>query len=105
VPINALVPVKGTPLEGQPPVDPLEMVRMIAVARLMLPASMVRLSAGRAQMTEEAQLLCLLAGANSVFFGDRLLTTGNPGYEQDMQLFARAGIEPLAPNVDKPVAE
>ena len=105
VPVNALVPVKGTPLGEQQRVDPLEMVRMIAVARLMLPASMVRLSAGRAQMTEEAQLLCLMAGANSVFFGDRLLTTGNPEYEQDMALFQRAGVAPLEPNVDKPVAQ
>lgn len=105
VPINALVAVQGTPLEVQAPVDPLEMVRMIAVARLMLPASMVRLSAGRAQMTEEAQLLCMLAGANSVFFGEKLLTTGNPEYQQDMALFERAGVKPLEPNVDKPVAQ
>lgn len=105
VPINALVAVKGTPLEAQAPVDSLEMVRMIAVARLMMPASMVRLSAGRAQMTDEAQLLCLMAGANSVFFGDKLLTTGNPDYEQDMALFERAGVAPLEPNVDKPVAQ
>ncbi|MEW5737834.1 MAG: biotin synthase BioB [Myxococcota bacterium] len=105
VPINALVPVKGTPLADQQRVDPLEMVRMIAVARLMLPASMVRLSAGRAQMTEEAQLLCMLAGANSVFFGERLLTTGNPEYQQDMALFERAGVKPLEPNVDKPVPQ
>lgn len=105
VPINALVAVKGTPLADQKPVDPLEMVRMIALARLMLPASMVRLSAGRAQMTEEAQLLCLMAGANSVFFGDKLLTTGNPDYEHDMALFDRAGVKPLEPNVDKPVAQ
>jgi biotin synthase len=104
VPINALVAVKGTPLESQPPVDPLDMVRTIAVARLLMPASMVRLSAGRAQMTQEAQLLCFMAGANSVFFGDRLLTTGNPDYAQDMALFRRAGVEPLAPNVDRPVA-
>jgi biotin synthase len=97
VPINALVAVEGTPLEKQAPVDPVEMVRMIALARIMMPATMVRLSAGRAQMTQEAQLLCMLAGANSIFFGDKLLTTGNPEYEQDMALLARAGIEPLAP--------
>ena len=78
VPVNALVPVEGTPLANNATVDPLEMVRTIAVARLLMPASMVRLSAGRQQMSEEAQLLCMLAGANSVFFGDKLLTTGNP---------------------------
>ena len=71
-------------------------------AGILMPASMVRLSAGRSQMNEEAQLLCMLAGANSVFFGDKLLTTGNPGYEQDMRLFERAGLEPLQPSVDKP---
>jgi biotin synthase len=104
VPVNALVPVKGTPLADNARVDALDMVRTIAVARLMMPASMVRLSAGRAQMSEEAQLLCMLAGANSVFFGDKLLTTGNPEYERDMALFERAGVTPLEPNVDKPQA-
>jgi biotin synthase len=102
VPINALVPVQGTPLAGQRPVDALDMVRTIAVARVLMPASMVRLSAGRKQMSEEAQLLCLMAGANSVFFGDKLLTTGNPDYAQDMALFERAGLAPLEPSVDKP---
>ncbi|MCC6335582.1 MAG: biotin synthase, partial [Myxococcales bacterium] len=105
VPINALVAVKGTPLAEEKPVDPLDMVRMIALARLMLPASLVRLSAGRAQMSQEAQLLCMLAGANSVFFGEKLLTTGNPGYAADLALFERAGVEPLEPNVDKPVTQ
>lgn len=105
VPVNALVPVAGTPLANNQPVDSLEMVRTIAVARILMPASMVRLSAGRSQMNEEAQLLCMLAGANSVFFGDKLLTTGNPEYEQDMSLFARAGLSPLEPSVDKPVAQ
>jgi biotin synthase len=104
VPVNALVPVEGTPLAAQPRIDPLEMVRTIAVARLLMPASMVRLSAGRAQMSEEAQLLCMMAGANSIFFGDKLLTTGNPDYEKDMALFERAGLRPLAPNVDAPKA-
>jgi biotin synthase len=99
VPVNALVPVVGTPLAEQPPVDSLDMVRTIAVARILMPASMVRLSAGRAQMSDEAQLLCMMAGANSVFFGDKLLTTGNPEYEQDMKLFERAGVRPLEPNV------
>ncbi len=102
VPVNALVPVKGTPLADNKRVDSLEMVRTIAVARILMPASMVRLSAGRSQMNEEAQLLCMMAGANSVFFGDKLLTTGNPEYAQDMSLFERAGLTPLEPNVDKP---
>ena len=102
VPVNALVPVEGTPLAKNAKVDSLEMVRTIALARIMMPASMVRLSAGRSQMNEEAQLLCMMAGANSVFFGDKLLTTGNPEYEQDMSLFERAGLKPLQPNVDKP---
>jgi biotin synthase len=105
VPVNALVPVQGTPLQNNKPVDSLEMVRTIAVARILMPASMVRLSAGRSQMNEEAQLLCMLAGANSVFFGDKLLTTGNPEYEQDMALFERAGLQPLEPKVDKPQAQ
>jgi biotin synthase len=91
------VRVPGTPLANQPPVSPIEMVRMIATARLVMPRAMVRLSAGRLQMSEEAQLLCMLAGANSIFFGDKLLTTGNPQYAQDMALLATAGIEPLAP--------
>jgi biotin synthase len=95
VPINMLVRVEGTPLAERPPVSALEMVRMIAVARLLMPRAMVRLSAGRLQMTDEAQLLCLLAGANSIFVGERLLTTGNPRYEQDLGLLAAAGIEPL----------
>jgi biotin synthase len=104
VPINALVAVQGTPLAHQPPVDPLEMVRMIALARILLPASMVRLSAGRSQMSQEAQVLCMLAGANSIFFGERLLTTSNPEYSEDMALFRRAGVQPLEPSVDTPVA-
>jgi biotin synthase len=73
------------------------MVRMIATARILMPRAMVRLSAGRQQMSEEAQLLCMMAGANSVFFGEKLLTTGNPEYEQDMALFEAAGIAPLEP--------
>jgi biotin synthase len=104
VPINALVAVQGTPLAHRPPVDPLEMVRMIALARILLPASMVRLSAGRSQMSQEAQVLCMLAGANSIFFGERLLTTSNPEYSEDMALFRRAGVQPLEPSVDTPVA-
>ena len=77
VPLNALVPVKGTPLENQPPVNPLEMVRMVATTRIVLPKTRVRLSAGRKNFSNETQLLCLLAGANSIFYGDSLLTTEN----------------------------
>ncbi|RMF24456.1 MAG: biotin synthase BioB, partial [Deltaproteobacteria bacterium] len=94
VPINALVPVQGTPLEDQEPVDPLDMVRMIATARIVMPASVVRLSAGRSAMSDTAQVLCFLAGANSIFYGDRLLTTGNPATDEDLALLARAGIRP-----------
>jgi len=97
VPINMLVRVAGTPLAERPPVSPLEMVRMIATARLLMPRAMVRLSAGRLQMSAEAQLLCMMAGANSIFFGEKLLTTANPELEQDLSLLAAAGIEPLAP--------
>jgi biotin synthase len=97
VPINMLVRVAGTPLAERPPVSTLEMVRMIAVARLLMPRAMVRLSAGRMQMNAEAQLLCMIAGANSIFFGEKLLTTGNPELAQDMALLAAAGIEPLTP--------
>ncbi len=102
VPVNALVPVEGTPLAQHARVETLDMVRTIAVARILMPASMVRLSAGRQQMNEEAQLLCMMAGANSVFFGEKLLTTGNPEFDQDMALFEKAGVKPLEPNVDKP---
>ncbi|MFZ5470898.1 MAG: biotin synthase BioB [Myxococcota bacterium] len=96
VPVNALVAVKGTPLENQPPVEPFELVRMIATARLLMPTARVRLSAGRQALSPEAQLLCMLAGANSIFFGERLLTTANPEYQEDMALFHKAGVEPLA---------
>ena len=92
VPINALVAVPGTPLEDEPPVDPLEFVRMVATARIVLPHSRVRLSAGRQQLNREAQLLCLLAGADSIFYGDVLLTTGNPDVEADRALLACAGV-------------
>lgn len=101
VPINGLVPVAGTPLGENKPVESIEMVRMIATARIIMPTSMVRLSAGRAQMNQEAQLLCMLAGANSIFFGDKLLTTGNPEYETDMALLEQAGIKPLEPRVNR----
>jgi biotin synthase len=97
VPINALVRVKGTPLESLPPIDPLELVRMIATARLMMPRSKVRLSAGRSELGREAQLLCLYAGANSIFYGDRLLTTPNPGESEDSELIRAAGLKAQAP--------
>ena len=97
VPINALVPVEGTPLEAQPPVDPFELVRMCATARIVMPEAVVRLSAGRTQLTREAQLLCFLAGANSIFYGDKLLTTGNPDTDDDRTLFRDAGLHPLQP--------
>ena len=98
VPINMLVRVAGTPLAQARPVSTIEMVRMIATARILMPRAMVRLSAGRQQMNDEAQLLCMMAGANSVFFGEKLLTTGNPEYAQDMALFEQAGIRPLRPD-------
>ncbi len=94
VPINQLVRVKGTPLEGSAAVDPLEFVRTVAVARILMPKSHVRLSAGREQMSDEMQALCFLAGANSIFYGEKLLTTGNPDVEEDRKLFARLGIRP-----------
>ncbi|GLI23376.1 biotin synthase [Xanthobacter flavus] len=91
VPVNALVAVEGTPLADRPPVDPLEIVRMVATARLVMPASRVRLSAGRAALSREAQILCFLAGANSVFYGDTLLTTPNAGLGADAALFDAIG--------------
>jgi biotin synthase len=92
VPINLLVRVPGTPLADSPDEDPLELVRTIATARILMPRSYVRLSAGRLSLSPESQLLCFLAGANSVFFGDRLLTTPNPGVDEDRALFDRLGI-------------
>jgi len=94
VPINQLVQVEGTPLAGLPPLDPLELVRAIATARLLMPKSHVRLSAGRTDMSDAVQALCFLAGANSIFHGEKLLTTPNPGRSRDEELFARLGIEP-----------
>jgi len=100
VPINALVAVKGTPLADRPPVAPVELVRMIATARLLMPQAMVRLSAGRLQLSEEAQLLCMMGGANSIFFGEKLLTTANPEFREDMALLEKAGVRPLQPRVE-----
>ena len=95
VPINRLVQVEGTPLKGTALLDPFEFVRTIAVARLLMPAAMVRLSAGRAEMNDELQALCFLAGANSIFYGEKLLTTGNPDVEADQALFQRLGLTPM----------
>jgi biotin synthase len=94
VPINQLVRVPGTPLAGCADVDPFDFVRTIAVARLLMPRAHVRLSAGREQMSDELQALCFLAGANSIFYGERLLTTGNPDVAADRNLFARLGLTP-----------
>lgn len=95
VPINLLVKVPGTPLAEVPALPPFEFVRTLAVARIMMPASMVRLSAGREGMSDELQALCFLAGANSIFYGEKLLTTGNPDTERDLALFAELGIRPM----------
>jgi biotin synthase len=92
VPINQLVQVPGTPLHGTEAVSPLDFVRTIAVARILMPKSHVRLSAGRESMSDETQALCFLAGANSIFYGERLLTTGNPDVQRDQQLFAKLGL-------------
>ena len=96
VPINMLVKVKGTPLAEEEDVDPFDFIRMLAVARIMMPESHVRLSAGREQMNEQMQALAFLAGANSIFYGEKLLTTGNPQADKDMRLFERLGIQPEA---------
>ncbi|MEM7616834.1 MAG: biotin synthase BioB [Pseudomonadota bacterium] len=93
VPINMLVKMEGTPLFDEPPVDIIDFVKTIAVARILMPKSYVRLSAGRQSMSDEAQSLCFLAGANSIFYGDKLLTTDNPEIEQDQKLFDKLGIE------------
>jgi len=95
VPINNLVQVPGTPLHGTAQLDPLEFVRTIACARITMPQAMVRLSAGRQEMGEAVQALCFFAGANSIFYGEKLLTTGNPDVEQDRALFAKLGLRPM----------
>jgi len=94
VPINLLVQVPGTPLHGLPKLDPLEFVRTVALTRIMMPRSVVRLSAGREQMSDEFHALCFLAGANSIFYGERLLTTGNAPADRDLGLFRRLGMRP-----------
>jgi biotin synthase len=96
VPVNALVRVAGTPLEHMPPVDPLDLVRMVACARILMPRARVRLSAGRTELSREAQLLAMYAGANSIFYGDRLLTTPNPEADEDRALLRDAGLQPMA---------
>ena len=97
VPINLLVQVEGTPLHLQTAVDPFDFVRTIAVARILMPASYVRLSAGREEMNEQMQALCFLAGANSIFYGEKLLTTANPGVDKDKALFEKLGLKPAQP--------
>ena len=100
VPINRLVQVEGTPLAGTALLDPFEFVRTIAVARILMPRSVVRLSAGRAEMSDELQALCFFAGANSIFYGEKLLTTGNPDVEHDQALFVRLGIHPREVDIE-----
>jgi biotin synthase len=97
VPINMLVKVAGTPLASEGTLDPIEFVRTVAVARITMPASVVRLSAGREDMSEETQALCFLAGANSIFYGPKLLTTPNPGRDRDRELMERLGLTPMEP--------
>lgn len=102
VPVNALVPVEGTPLANMPPVDPLDLVRMIAVARILMPRARVRLSAGRTSLSREAQMMCMFAGANSIFYGEKLLTTPNPDEEEDLSLIRDAGLTAMAPAASAP---
>jgi biotin synthase len=98
IPVNSLMPVPGTPLEGAKPTDSFDLVRMIALARIAAPSSKVRLSAGRSRMSDEMQALCFFAGANSIFYGDRLLTTDNPSAAKDRNLLERLGLTALEPN-------
>jgi biotin synthase len=95
VPINLLIPIDGTPLENAPPLDPIAFIRTIALARIMMPRSMVRLSAGRSSMSDELQALCFFAGANSIFMGEMLLTAENPGEDKDAALFSKLGLSPM----------
>lgn len=101
VPINMLIPVEGTPLAGTPKLDPIEFVRTIGVTRILMPKTMVRLSAGREDMSEETQALCFMAGANSIFYGEKLLTCKNPDENHDRQLFKKLGLVPLIPGALK----
>ena len=95
VPLNLLIPIDGTPLENAPPLDPIAFIRTIALARIMMPRSMVRLSAGRSSMSDELQALCFFAGANSIFMGEMLLTAENPGEDKDAALFSKLGLSPM----------
>jgi len=104
VPINLLVRIPGTPMSDQPALEPLEFVRTVAVARICLPTSFVRLSAGRTHMSDHLQALCFLAGANSIFYGERLLTTPNPSSGGDRALFDKLGLRPLAPGSETAAA-
>lgn len=104
VPINQLVQVEGTPLEDEKPVNPIEFVRSIAVARILMPVSVVRLSAGREAMSDEMQALCFMAGANSIFYGEKLLTTPNPDAWRDQKLFQRLGLRPMKPSEESGLA-
>src|SRR5438034_1333675 len=104
VPINNLVQVEGTPLYGTEPIDPLEFVRTVAVARITMPRAMVRLSAGRRELGDGIQALCFFAGANSIFYGDKLLTTGHPDVEADQAMLRRLGLTALQPAADEPDA-
>lgn len=96
VPINHLIPIKGTPLEDQQKIDNVDFIRTIAVARIMMPRSKLRLSGGRSEMSEEMQAICFMAGANSIHFGEKLLTTPNPGADKDLQMLNKLGLKPLA---------
>ena len=102
VPINCLTPIEGTPLANTPPIDTFELVRLIATARIVLPKAKIRLSAGRDRLSREAQALCLFAGANSIFYGDKLLTASNPGVDDDRALLEALGLAPQAPYSDRP---
>lgn len=101
VPINALVAVDGTPMEDQTPVEIWDMIRMVATTRIVMPQTQVRLSAGRTEMSREGQAMCFFAGANSIFAGDKLLTTPNPDVNQDMEMFKKLGLNPQKPFVKK----
>jgi biotin synthase len=101
VPINALVAVEGTPLEDEKPVEIWEMIRMVATTRIVMPETQVRLSAGRTNMSREGQAMCFFAGANSIFAGDKLLTTPNPDVDEDMKMFEMLGLNPQKPFIKK----
>ena len=101
VPINALVAVEGTPMEDIDPISIWEMIRMVATTRIVIPHTQVRLSAGRTEMSREGQAMCFFAGANSIFAGDKLLTTPNPDVNDDMEMFKLLGLEPMKPFVKK----